>query len=391
MAPETYADVCLERFESITNEIPRVGRADSNQTILTPSVALVAGGIAEAFERHIQTLFRNGRQQVIVDLGGVAAIDDAGLRALARGVTAAQRVGGAFRLVGPSPSVASRLECSALASAFEIYDSITWARIACWPWRAIRLTVFGSALCALLVWAGLEWRVELGGLRDAAESLVSDQRSATLPVHRFQPFLEVLKLVAATSVGLLITAIHQPTTRDYRSSMAQAQTLLCVSGAMVMIIIGNSIARAFGIAGAAGIIRFRTPVDDPKDVTVLFLLMGLGMSLGLGAFAVAGMGTAFLCLALVALDRISSDPLRVMSVELTATGGQFPTPHVEGVFARHGIAVEPREISTAEGVSIKYQAWLSPRTSLEDVSAELMAGDGGVKSVAWAHAKRERM
>ena len=64
--------------------------------------------------------------------------------------------------------------------------------------------------------------------------------------------------------------------------MEQAQTLLCVSGAMMMIIIGNSLARAFGIAGAASIIRFRTPVDDPKDVTILFLLMGLGMSSGLG-------------------------------------------------------------------------------------------------------------
>ena len=62
--------------------------------------------------------------------------------------------------------------------------------------------------------------------------------------------------------------------------MEQAQTLLCVSGAMMMIIIGNSLARAFGIAGAASIIRFRTPVDDPKDVTILFLLMGLGMSVG---------------------------------------------------------------------------------------------------------------
>ena len=82
--------------------------------------------------------------------------------------------------------------------------------------------------------------------------------------------------------------------------MEQAQTLLCVSGAMMMIIIGNNLARAFGIAGAASIIRFRTPVDDPKDVTILFLLMGLGMSTGLGQFAVAGLGTAFLCVALLA-------------------------------------------------------------------------------------------
>jgi hypothetical protein len=35
-------------------------------------------------------------------------------------------------------------------------------------------------------------------------------------------------------------------------------------GAMVMVIIGSSVARAFGMAGAAGIVRFRTPVEDPR-------------------------------------------------------------------------------------------------------------------------------
>ena len=104
---------------------------------------------------------------------------------------------------------------------------------------------------------------------------------------------------------------------------------------MMMIIIGNSLARAFGIAGAASIIRFRTPVDDPKDVTILFLLMGLGMSSGLGAFAVAGLGTAFLCIALIALDRMSAQKARVMSVEIQASGREFPTAHVEDVFARN--------------------------------------------------------
>ena len=94
--------------------------------------------------------------------------------------------------------------------------------------------------------------------------------------------------------------------------MEQAQTLLCVSGAMMMIIIGNSLARAFGIAGAASIIRFRTPVDDPKDVTILFLLMGLGMSTGLGSLAVAGLGTAFLCITLLALDQVARQSARVM-------------------------------------------------------------------------------
>jgi hypothetical protein len=192
-------------------------------------------------------------------------------------------------------------------------------------------------------------------------------------------------------IGLLVTAIHQPVARDRGRTMEQAQTLLCVSGAMMMIIIGNNLARAFGIAGAASIIRFRTPVDDPKDVTILFLLMGLGMSTGLGQFAVAGLGTAFLCVALLLLERMTTQKARVMSVEILAAGRQFPTTHVENVFARNQIVFEPREISQSDDVTVKYHTWLDPRTSLEDLSGQLMTEGGGVKSVAWEHPKRDRV
>jgi len=164
-----------------------------------------------------------------------------------------------------------------------------------------------------------------------------------------------------------------------------------VSGAMMMIIIGNSLARAFGIAGAAGIVRFRTPVDDPKDVTILFLLMGLGMAAGLGALAVAGLGTAFLCITLLLLDRMATQKARVMSVEMTAPGRQFPTSRVEGVFVRNEVVFEPREISQGKNdISVKYHTWLDPRASLDDLSAQLMAEGMGVESVSWDQVKREK-
>jgi hypothetical protein len=48
--------------------------------------------------------------------------------------------------------------------------------------------------------------------------------------------------------------------------------------------------------------------------------MGLGMATGLGAFAVAGLATAFLCVSLLVLDRVATQKARVMSVELSAPG-----------------------------------------------------------------------
>jgi len=368
-------------------------RAVGDRIVLSPQEPLAAGGAAEAFERHVQQLFRNGYRHLVLDLSGVPSIDSAGIRALVRGHTSAQRIGGSLRLAAATAPVKKVLELSHLAGVFEMYDSVEAARMASWPWRTIQIAAAGSLLCGALVWAGLRWPVELTGLGDAAEPLLTGvvkKGASVIPLHRFQPFLELLKLVVAALIGVLVTAIHQPAARERTRSIEQAQTLLCVAGAMMMIIIGNSVARAFGMAGAASIIKFRTPVDDPKDVTIMFLLMGLGMSTGLGAFAVAGLGTAFLCITLVALDQVSAQKSRVMAVEILASGRQFPTTHVEGVFVRNQIVFEPREISQADDVTVKYHTWLDPRTSLEDLSAQLMADDAGVKSVAWEHPKRER-
>ena len=137
-----------------------------------------------------------------------------------------------------------------------------------------------------------------------------------LPLH---PFAELLKLVVAALVGIIVTMTHKRYHRDkpLPRSLMQAQVLLCVAGAMVMVIIGSSVARAFGVAGAAGIVRFRTPVEDPKDSTILFLLVGLGMACGVGLLEVAGLGTAFLCLVLVVLDRFGGEQSRRMVLSVS--------------------------------------------------------------------------
>jgi len=367
-------------------------RGVADRLVLSPQEPLVAGGAAEAFEKDVQQLFRRGHRHLIIDMSGVASMDSGGIRALVRGHTTAQRLGGSLRLAAIPAAVAAVLEASRLGAIFETYSSVDAARLAAWPWKKLRILVAGTALCTILVWIGMKWPLQLTGLDPVTESMLENgQKISAIPVHRMQPFIELAKLVAAALIGALVTAIHQPVVRDRPRSLEQAQTLLCVSGAMMMIIIGNSLARAFGIAGAAGIVRFRTPVDDPKDVTILFLLMGLGMATGLGAFAVAGLGTAFLCLSLLVLDKVATQKARIMSVEMSAPGRVFPTSRVEAVLVRNNVVFEPREISQGKSdISVKYHTWLEPRASLDDLSAQLMAEETGVESVSWDQVKREK-
>jgi anti-anti-sigma factor len=373
--------------------VPSQTQAVGDRLLLSPREPLLAGGAAEAFESQLRQLVRSGHKHLVVDLAGVTAIDSAGLRALVRGHTSAQRAGGSLRLAAAQPAVRKVMDLSHLASVFESFDTVAAARLAAWPWKPIWIAVGGVVLCAVMVYAGLKWPNELAGVITTPDTFPprGETNALPLPVHPARAFIELAKLIIAVLVGLLVSAIHSPSPKERQSgrSMEQAQTLLCVSGAMMMIIIGNSLVRAFGIAGAASIIRFRTPVDDPKDVTILFLLMSLGMSIGLGSLAVSGLGTAFLCVTLLVLDQVARQSARVMVVEIVANGREFPTSHVEGVFARNQITFEPREIEQSDDVTVKFQTWLPPQVSLEDISAQLMGGGtAGVSGVSWERPKR---
>jgi anti-anti-sigma factor len=368
----------------------KLSRASRGRLVLSPHEPLVAGGPAEDYERRVQGLFRQGYRHLVTDLENVPFLDSAGVRALVRGHTSAQRVGGTFRLVRANATVRTVLQLSRLDSVLEIYETVEAARVLPLPWPAVRLVLGGVLLVAVLVFGGLT-----SELLQPSEDLQQFPAGAGEPAGRagvrLGPFVDLAKLIAAAAIGLLVTAVSRRYRQDkgQSQSMEQAQVLLCVSGAMMMILIGGSLARAFGIAGAASIIRFRTPVEDPKDITILFLLMGLGMATGLGGFALAGMGTAFLCVALVFLERVGSRKPRVMTVELKATGREFPVRHVESVFARHGVIFEPREISQSGESLVQYLTKLDSNISLDDVTQALI-GDGtaGIKSVVWELAKR---
>jgi anti-anti-sigma factor len=363
--------------------------AVGRRVVLSPQEGLVAGGPAEEFEQRVQALFRNGSTDLLVDLRRVPTIDSRGVRALVRAHTSAQRLGATFRIACPCSAVRAILEVSKLDSVFVVYDTMDAAQKRDLRWDLVWTALAGGALCAALVAGGLRW--PLAGNPDAAAAALPTGSGGLGGALAPQPFIALIKLVAAALIGMLVTAIHAPNAADRPTgrAMQHAQILLCVSGAMMMIIIGDSLARAFGIAGAASIVRFRTPVEDPKDVTIIFLLMSLGMACGLGAFAVAGLGAAFLCVFLYLLDRTGVRRSRALAVEVIAEGRDFPTDHVHGVFARNRIVFETREVSQGKETGVTYHALIDPNLSLDDVSAQLMAGgSAGVRSVSWEQPKK---
>ena len=81
--------------------------------------------------------------------------------------------------------------------------------------------------------------------------------------------------------------------------MIQTQIILAVIGALVMLVVGSSLARAFGIVGAAGLVRYRAKVDDPKDAGVMLSTLAVGLASGVGLWVLAIFGTAFILFVLL--------------------------------------------------------------------------------------------
>jgi anti-anti-sigma factor len=362
-------------------------RSEAREIVFSPQEHLVAGGPAEQLEQLIQNALRQGQQRLFVDLRAVPAIDSAGVRALVRGHTTAQRLGRHFCLVAPNPPVLEVLRLSNLEKVFTICDSESVARARPFPWGRVLATSGVVIAGVTLVLAGHWWP------QDTETAL----QNPLLPPGTTRsggwggPLFELAKLAVAAIVGMIVTVVqrHYRADRTPNPTLEQAQVLLCISGALMMIIIGSSLARAFGIAGAASIIRFRTPVEDARDITVLFILMGLGMAAGLGGFAVAGLGTLFLCAMFPILNIFAADRPRTMMVEIVAKGREFPMDHVQRVFAVNHVVFEPREVSQGDEATVRYLTSLAPHDSLEDLSDQLMdGGKAGILNVSWSPPKR---
>lgn len=365
--------------------------SNTDRLLLSPQEALIAGGPAEELERRIQEVFKSGYEHVVIDLRGVPTADSAGIRALVRGHTTAQRLSRRFTVVSPNPKVMELLELSLLTRVLEVVDTLVEAKTKTIPWDRVWSGIAVAFVGMTLVGIGVTWP----GLGLAAPGTASGipgvTDAQTSGVVFNSPLFELAKLISSAVIGMLVTVVHRQYRHERTANPAldQAQVLLCISGALMMIIIGNSVARAFGIAGAASIIRFRTPVEDARDITILFILMGLGMAAGLGALAVAGLGTLFLCAMIPILNVFSSERPRQMNVEIVAEERDFPMAHVHHVFAVNGILFEPREVSQGDEATAKYLTTLKPTDSLEDLSEQLM-GDGkkGIKNVSWSPPKR---
>ncbi len=101
-----------------------------------------------------------------------------------------------------------------------------------------------------------------------------------------------LKLLLAFALGIVISVVYHWTHMGTAErSFTDTLIILCMLISVVMVVIGDSVARAFSLVGALSIIRFRTVVQDPRDIAFVFFALATGMAVGASDPPIAILGT----------------------------------------------------------------------------------------------------
>ena len=118
----------------------------------------------------------------------------------------------------------------------------------------------------------------------------------------------MVRLPLAAALGtVLAMRPRRAGTPARKPAVVQTQVVLAVMGALVLIVVGASLARAFGVVGIAGLIRYRAKVDDPKDASVMLAGLGVGLACGVGLLYLATAATVFLLALLWVLESKEAD------------------------------------------------------------------------------------
>lgn len=113
------------------------------------------------------------------------------------------------------------------------------------------------------------------------------------PQANLTPVVVVGSLVLSFLLSMVFAIVYQQTFRGFTYSRSYIHTMVLGSMVTCMLImaVGNNVARGMGILGTLAIIRFRTPVRDPRDAMFLFACLGVGIACGAGMPLIAALGT----------------------------------------------------------------------------------------------------
>ena len=175
--------------------------------------------------------------------------------------------------------------------------------------------------------------------------------------------------------------------------VSQTQILLSVVAAALMLIVGDNTARAFAIFAAVSLVRFRTNIRDPKEITVLLISLALGLAAGVGRWDL-GVALCLFALALLWLLEFneSAQSFRSMELHIKTRDPDRTQDVLKKIFRRLKIDAEVREKVPADEEkpvgSITYYLNLRLNLTTDELSERILKADNeNAEGIQWSKTK----
>jgi uncharacterized membrane protein YhiD involved in acid resistance len=154
--------------------------------------------------------------------------------------------------------------------------------------------------------------------------------------------------VAAGLACVLAMRPRRRGTPHRQAPVIQTQIILAVVGSMVMLVVGASLARAFGIVGAAGLVRYRAKIEDPKDAGVMLSTLAVGLACGVGLWLLALFATVFILGLLWVVESFEPKATQLFMLKVKAKDPAAIKQQLEQLLTKNRLEFELRGSSQEE-------------------------------------------
>ncbi len=196
-----------------------------------------------------------------------------------------------------------------------------------------------------------------------------------------------IALPVATALGAALALRPRRRGTPKRSApIVQTQIILAVIGALVMLVVGSSLARAFGVVGAAGLVRYRAKIQDPKDAGVMLSTLAVGLAAGVELYFVSLFATVFILGVLWVIESFQPQASKYFLLKIATKQARSSQPTLEAVLRRQHAGFELRTSSEDE---LSYEIRLPTRRGTDRITKNLLQIEG-VTAVDWDEEKKKQ-
>ena len=216
----------------------------------------------------------------------------------------------------------------------------------------------------------------------------SEQTRGALATHTLDEIRHaLLRLPLAAILGaMLALRPKRKGTPPRQVAVIQTQIILAVMAAVVMLVVGSNLARAFGVVGAAGLVRYRAKIEDPKDAGVMLSTLAVGLASGVGLYVIAAFSAVFILVVLWIVESFEPEGKKLYDLSIKM-GDDTDGRRKEFDAALHAFHVDFTMLTSSDE-EVCYEVLVPLELDRDRITNALLKLDpGGHATVQWTEKK----